>query len=94
MLGVERTEGTWIGAPREDLQLAVGDVVVLYGRQPMLEDIAARAHGAEGDEASQRFREWHAASPVSKPLTPARWAPREGAFTGNGFLRPGRRTRR
>jgi hypothetical protein len=70
VLGVERAEGVWIGAPRDDLHLAVGDVVLLYGRQPILEDIAARAHGDEGDQASQRFRAWHAASPLSEPLSP------------------------
>ena len=72
VLGVERAEGTWIGAPSEDLHLQVGDVVVLYGRQPILEDLAARAHGADGEEASLRFRAWHAASPPSEPLTPPR----------------------
>ncbi len=34
VLGVERAEGIWIGAPREDLQLRVGDVVVLYAGRP------------------------------------------------------------
>lgn len=72
VLGVERAEGIWIGAPSEDIQLLVGDVVVLYGRQPMLEDIAARIHGPEGEEASARFRTWHAASPSEEPLAPRR----------------------
>ena len=61
-LGVER-DGTWIGAPPEDLQVRAGDVVVLYGREAMLEDIAARLHGEEGDAASERARTWHAATP-------------------------------
>jgi hypothetical protein len=68
VLGVERAEGTWIGAPSEDFQLQVGDVVVLYGRQTMLEDIAARAHGEEGEQASIRSRAVHANSPVSESL--------------------------
>ncbi len=72
VLDVERAEGTWIGAPREDLQLRVGDVVVLYGRAPMLEGIAARLHGPDAEEASARFRAWHAASPPEEPLTPPR----------------------
>lgn len=72
VLGVERAEETWIGAPSADIQLQVGDVVVLYGRQPMLEDIAARIHGPEGEHASTRFRAWHAASPSTEPLTPPR----------------------
>lgn len=70
VLGIERAEGTWIGAPSEDIQLQVSDVVVLYGRQAMLEDIAARIHGEEGEEASARSRAWHAASPQEEPLAP------------------------
>lgn len=62
-LGVERADGSWCGAPRPDLKLAAGDVVVLYGRQPILEDIAERVHGPDGDAASERSRAWHAASP-------------------------------
>ena len=70
VLGVERSEGSWVGAPSEDIRLQVGDVVVLYGRAPVLDDIAARLHGEEGEQASERFRAWHAASPVSEPLEP------------------------
>lgn len=70
VLGIERADGVWIGAPSEDIQLRVGDVVVLYGRQPMLDNIAARLEGMEGEEASARFRTWHAASPPEEPLAP------------------------
>jgi hypothetical protein len=62
VLGVERDKG-WIGAPGEDLTLRTGDLVVLYGRQAMLDDIAARLHGDEGEQASERSRAWHAATP-------------------------------
>lgn len=70
VLGVERAEGSWVGVPAEDLHLQVGDVVVLYGRKPILEDIAARVHGEEGESASERFRALHAASPTHEPLEP------------------------
>lgn len=68
VLGVETVDGTWVGVPGQDLHLRVGDVVVLYGRRPMLEDLAARVHGEEGEAASERFRAWHAASPPTEPL--------------------------
>ncbi len=68
VLGVERAEGTWTGAPKEDLQLQVGDVVVLYGRNAMLDDIASRLHGEDGDAASERSRAWHAASPSEEVI--------------------------
>ncbi|UOY03555.1 TrkA C-terminal domain-containing protein [Blastococcus sp. PRF04-17] len=68
VLGVERDDDTWIGAPSEDLHLRPGDIVVLYGREAMLEDIAARLHGEEGEAASERARAWHAATPPSERL--------------------------
>lgn len=52
------------------LRLRVGDVVVRYGRAPILEDIAARIEGPEGEQASARGRTWHAASPAEEPLAP------------------------
>lgn len=76
VLGIEQAEGTWIGAPSDDLRVQVGDVVVLYGRQPILEDMAARLHGADAEQASERYRAWHAASPRSEPLTPPVRRPR------------------
>ena len=72
VLGIERSDGTWVGAPGDDVRLGVGDVVVLYGRQMMLDDIAARLHGEEGEAASERSRALHGASPRSEPLEPAR----------------------
>ena len=72
VLGVERSEGTWIGAPNLDLRLCTGDVVVLYGRANVLDDVACRIDGPDGEEASERFRAWHAASPSSEPLAPPR----------------------
>lgn len=66
VLGVERADDTWVGAPTEDLHLRAGDVVVLYGRADFLDDIAQRLAGEEGDEASARYQAWHAASPVEE----------------------------
>ncbi len=68
VLGIERAQGSWVGAPSQDVQLCPGDVVVLYGRQPILDDVANRLHGPEGEEASERFRAWHASSPPDEPL--------------------------
>jgi hypothetical protein len=78
VLGVERPDGTWMGAPREDLQLRVGDVVVVYGRQAMLDDIGSRLHGEEGEAASERSRAWHAASPSIEVIERSR-RQREGS---------------
>lgn len=69
LLGVEREDGTWVGAPKEDLRLVEGDVVVLYGRGAAIEAIADRLHGEHGESASEQARRLHAASPPSEPVT-------------------------
>lgn len=68
VLGVERDDGTWVGAPADDFRLRSGDVVVLYGREEMLDDISERLHGDDGELASERARAWHAATPPVEVL--------------------------
>ncbi|TYP82807.1 TrkA C-terminal domain-containing protein [Blastococcus xanthinilyticus] len=68
VLGVERDDGTWHGAPSEELRLRTGDVVVLYGRQAILDDITDRVHGDTGDAAGERSRAWHAATPPAEVI--------------------------
>ena len=68
VLGVEKAEGFWVGVPADDHRIVAGDSVVLYGRKPMLEDIAVRVHGQLGEAASERSRKWHGSSPVEEPL--------------------------
>jgi hypothetical protein len=72
VLGVTRADHTWVGAPNADLRVAAGDLVVLYGRKAMLDDIAGRIHGDAGEAASRRSRALHAASPVEEPGQPPR----------------------
>lgn len=72
VLGVERAEGAWVGAPNLDLRVCPGDVVVLYGRQTVLDDVAERVEGPTGEGSSERFRALHAASPPHEPLEPPR----------------------
>lgn len=74
-LGVERTDGTWVGAPPDDLHLDAGDVVVLYGREPAPDAVASRVHAPEGHTSSERARALHAAGPMAEPLTRRRHAP-------------------
>ena len=67
VLGVERGT-TWIGVPSDELHLEAGDVVVLYGREEMLGDVAERLHGDEGEAASERARARHSAAPAVEQL--------------------------
>ena len=89
VLGIERAAGFWVGAPSEDLTVQPGDSVVLYGRRQFLEDIATRVHGEEGEEASRRFRDWHAASPPEEPLSPPQRRRRTPASTDPQPDKPG-----
>lgn len=72
VLGVERAgeddRRMWIGAPHPDLRLQDDDVVVMYGRRSTLEELARRAAGARGDDASARSQERQRSSPLDEPL--------------------------
>lgn len=50
VLGVKRPDGTFIGAPDGDTALRAGDVLVLYGRTPVLEALDQRPRGRPGDQ--------------------------------------------
>lgn len=47
-LGITRRDGSYLGAPRGDSELAPGDVVLLYGRESMLSDLDQRRAGVGG----------------------------------------------
>lgn len=49
VLGIERTNGNFIGAPRGGTRLAAGDTVVLYGREETLAELDERRAGSQGD---------------------------------------------
>ncbi len=51
VLGIRRDNGTFIGAPLPDTEIAPGDTVVLYGREDHLDELGQRTAGAEGDAA-------------------------------------------
>jgi TrkA-C domain len=51
VLGVERPDGTYAGAPRFDTRVAAGDVLLLYGPRHQLHELDHRAAGPEGDAA-------------------------------------------
>lgn len=61
VLGIDRKNGRWDGAPKGSATLEPGDTVVLYGREDTLDSIDRRTRGAPGDDehrqAEARFRE-------------------------------------
>ncbi|MCA9040876.1 MAG: TrkA C-terminal domain-containing protein [Planctomycetaceae bacterium] len=49
VLGIERRDGTYIGAPRGDTTLHVEDILLLYGQAKTLQNLDERRKGAEGN---------------------------------------------
>ena len=53
VLGMERAEGVYLGAPRADAVIEVGDVLVLYGRTGSIAQLDGRPSGPVGDAAHE-----------------------------------------
>ena len=53
VLGVERADGSYIGAPRGSAWLNAGDKLVAYCNKQAVDELEHRAKGAPGDEAHQ-----------------------------------------
>jgi len=49
VLGVEKANGTYLGAPRGQTKLDVNDTLLLYGRAEIVENLDERRRGAEGN---------------------------------------------
>ncbi len=49
ILGIERSDGRWVGAPKDDARLHPGDLVLLYGRKGTLTRLDERKRDAEGE---------------------------------------------
>lgn len=50
VLGIEREDGRWVGAPKSTARLHAGDLVTLYGRGPTIDRIDARDRSAESEQ--------------------------------------------
>ncbi len=51
VLGIERPDGSYFGAPRFDTRVEPGDILLLYGRRSRLNELDDRPGGPEGDRA-------------------------------------------
>lgn len=49
VLGIERANGGYVGAPRGRTSVSAGDRLILYGRQGTLQDLHLRQKGMEGN---------------------------------------------
>jgi hypothetical protein len=53
VLGVQRQDGTYIGAPRGKTRIRPHDLLILYGRTPTLSDLDSRQANLSGEYAHQ-----------------------------------------
>lgn len=60
VLGVRRPDGSYLGAPGPDTVINPGDVVLFYGRDDNLDELAQRPQGSAGASAHERSARRHA----------------------------------
>jgi hypothetical protein len=54
ILGIYRSDGSYIGAPKGRTQIYAGDTLILYGRQETLRELNQRRNNAQGNMAHDR----------------------------------------
>ncbi|MFW6154257.1 MAG: TrkA C-terminal domain-containing protein [Planctomycetota bacterium] len=54
VLGIERDDGSYVGAPHGQSRIHPGDTLILYGRSDVLSDLDRRRAGGSGDAAHRR----------------------------------------
>lgn len=54
VLGVVRSDGSYLGVPNRDTRIEAGDTVILYGRDEVFAELTARPRGPEGEAAHAR----------------------------------------
>jgi hypothetical protein len=54
VLGIQRTDGRYVGAPKGTTQVFPGDTLILYGRSPVLADIDRRRADSSGELAHRQ----------------------------------------
>lgn len=53
VLGIQRFDGSYIGAPHGETYICPGDLLILYGRRAALMELDVRHEGFAGDQAHQ-----------------------------------------
>lgn len=77
VLGIERADGRYVGAPKGTATLHPGDVVVLYGRREHLASLDERPRGAAGDRDRAAASAQHERELVEQERDEARPEPRD-----------------
>lgn len=53
VLGVQRSEGVYIGAPQPGTRVVAGDLLTIYGRDRAIADLDSRWRGTSGEQSHQ-----------------------------------------
>lgn len=54
VLGIQRADGTFIGAPRGPTRIKANDLLIIYGREEALAELDRRRQGRRGDRAHRK----------------------------------------
>ena len=54
VLGIQRSDGSYVGAPYGDTYICPGDTLILYGRKTCLIELDVRREGTAGEKAHQQ----------------------------------------
>ena len=76
VLGIQRADGEYMGAPPVGSRFDVGDTLVLYGRSTALDELRTRRAGVAGDEAHERAKSEQSALLTRQAAAEARRARR------------------
>ena len=59
VLGIQRRDGTFVGAPQSDTLIRAGDVLLVYGRLERINELDTRRAGMSGEKAREAAVEEH-----------------------------------
>lgn len=51
VLGIERSDSSYVGAPHGDTSVCTGDTLIVYGRKTTLLELNERREGRQGEQA-------------------------------------------
>lgn len=54
VVGIQRPDGSYVGAPKGQTRIEEGDLLILYGRDPVLQELDQRCCGPNGDKAHRQ----------------------------------------
>jgi hypothetical protein len=58
ILGIERADGSYVGAPKGSCVIEAGDQLIIYGKHSMLQGLEKRQAGFDGDREHVAAVEW------------------------------------